>query len=401
MGKEGRNTAVQLMVGPGQLKEFGEERIMGILDYTLDALAPKDLMLSMDPEFEDLAGRVVARCGHAGTNVSLWTMVFADRPGNLSDAPHVEDAKGNRGYGSLGAWSGIGKGDEKFLFHCPSALARDGRGIERAIGAASRLGAQGLFLDRIRYPSPANGLEFLGACACPRCREAFGRVAGGGWIDLSALLVECAASGADGAPAFIDRARPMLEFRAGMVDSLVAEYAAAARRAGLRVGLDLLSPSLAFLVGQDYRRLAAHADFIKPMLYCRAYAPAGLPLEFSLLVRGLEEAGVEAGRARAFVSGVSGIRAGRLEAAAEGKGFPVSLAGKEMLRCLSETGGSPDIYAGIELVDHEAYETRIGEKTRDAYLDSLAGHDIAVCWNILYVPKGHIDAVAAKRKEGR
>jgi hypothetical protein len=36
-------------------------------------------------------------------------------------------------------------------------------------------------------------------------------------------------------------------------------------------------------VGQDYAILAEHADFIKPMLYRRTFAPAGMGFEYDLL----------------------------------------------------------------------------------------------------------------------
>ena len=407
MESETQNTggkiAAQLMVGPEQLKRFGEAGILASLDYVLDTLAPEEMILSIGEASRDLARTIIGHCDGRGVRVSLWTMVFADRAAILRPLPYVRDANGNEGYGSIGAWEDIGKGDEKFLFHCPSALGKDEEGINYAVRAAKAIGARGLFLDRIRYPSPANGLEFLGACSCPRCKEAYKRWNGGTWPDPASMAIHHAAGGEEGAYRFIEEAMPALQFRSRMVTTLVARYAEAAHAGNLRVGLDLFAPSMAAIVGQDYFSLSNHADFMKPMLYCKAFAPAGLPLEFFLLMRGLEQSGIDAPKARDFVSGLSGINSDALDVVRSKGGFPASLAASELARSRREIDPharrKPEIYAGIELVEHEAYATKIGQRERDCYLESLSGQNVAICWNILYVPKAHIDAVASRRKD--
>jgi hypothetical protein len=56
---------------------------------------------------------------------------------------------------------------------------------------------------------------------------------------------------------------------------------------GRKVSLDLFSPCLAPVVGQDYRRLKQHCDWAKPMTYRLAQGPAGLRLEIPALVGGV------------------------------------------------------------------------------------------------------------------
>jgi len=394
--------AVQLMIGPQQLNELGKELILRKLDYVLDALCPNDLMLSISAEFTKLANQVVEKCEKKGTSVYKWTMVFADRPASLSHVPLVKDSKGNDGYGSLGVWKRIGRGDEKFLFHCPTSLGQDEQGIQWAIDSAINIGAHGIFLDRIRFPSPANGLEFLGACACPLCRKAYKNSANKDWVDLSSLLINCAKLGSDGVAVYMEQAKPMLAFRSQAIESLVAKYAHAAHENRLRVGLDLFAPSIAFLVGQDYHILSKYADFIKPMLYCKTYAPAGLPLEIGLFAKGLEQAGVEKRMVYSFVSEFFSIETNILDDIMEKKGIPSSFARREIHKCMQEIDrdmqAMPYVYAGIELVNHPSYDTMIDNATRDSYLESLIDYDIAVCWNILYVPERHIEAISARWK---
>jgi|GEM_PF-539723 len=397
--RNGGKIAAQLMVGPEQLVNFGEAGILACLDYALDVLAPRELILSITDSSSDLARKITERCDKVGTRVSLWVMVFADRPAGLSSYPNVQDAEGRTGYGATGAWENIGKGDEKFLFYCPSALDKDEKGIESALRAAKSIGTRGIFLDRIRYPSPANGLEFMSACSCPLCREAFRAWSGEKWPDLASLFVRHAAHGVGGPQAFVESAEKVLQFRSRMVNNAVARYADAAHAEGLSVGLDLFAPALAGFVGQDYHSLSRHADFMKPMLYCKAWAPAGMPLEFFLLMKGLEESGIDASTAVSFVSKFSGIDREYLDAVRRKGNFPASLAASELLRCQREidpaAAPKPEIYAGIELVQHEAYDTQIDDGVRDSYLESLSGQNIAVCWNILYVPKRHIEAIAS------
>jgi hypothetical protein len=71
------------------------------------------------------------------------------------------------------------------------------------------------------------------------------------------------------------------------IDSLVGDVRKLANRMGRKVALDLFTPLLAPLVGQDYRSLSLLADWCKPMTYRKAYGPAGFRLEVESLVRGI------------------------------------------------------------------------------------------------------------------
>jgi len=401
--RNSKKIAIQLMIGPEQIVKFSPKEIMECLDFSLDTLGPNELILSIRDEYSDLAGNITERCVENNVNVSLWTMVCADRPASLSLLPLVEDFKGRKGYGSTAVWENMGRGDEKFLFNCPSALLNDDEGMSLAVESAREIGAQGLFLDRIRYPSPANGQEYLGACSCPACKEAFNREKDLGWPDLAAEAVKWAAYGEEGAGKFREACKAALDFRAGMIAAVVSRYSNAAHAAGLRVGLDLLAPALSDYVGQDYALLSRNADFIKPMLYCKAMAPAGLPLEFRLLMGGLSQSGVDASAARRFAAELSGIEDKYLKTIQRGGTFPSNLAASEISRAKQKVNRlndyDVDVYAGIELVDHEDYTTKIDEAARNAYLQALSEENIALCWNILYIPRSHIMAVAKLYKE--
>ncbi len=394
--------AAQLMVGSTQIRDFGEDAIISCLDRCIAEIPLTELMLSIDDSALDLGRTISSRCIAKGIEVSAWTMVLADRKSGLPVLADVEDFSGRGGYGSTGAWEGMGKGEEKFLFACPTAVLEDDEGINAAIGSAKRIQATGLFLDRIRFPSPVNGLEFLGGCSCPRCRAEFRRQTGEQWPDLVSIAVRHAADGREGSRNFLEETGCALKFRSQRISAVVERYANAARDAGLRIGLDLFAPSLAGIVGQDYAALSHFADFIKPMLYCKAFGPAGLPLEFSCLFKGFLQSGVSRGNALDFIAELTGIQRDGIVNCVDGGTFPAEVAATEFARAKDLAAGMRGrLYAGIELVDHDAYATRLDRPALDAYLAAMEGESLALCWNILYIPRGHIDAVARRYHDGR
>jgi hypothetical protein len=389
--------AAQLMIGKDELAAFGETGIAACLERAAEILDLGWLFLAVEDPSSAPARHAIAACRARGARTALWTMVLADAPG---PAPaEVQDARGRTGYGRLGTWDGMGRGQEKFLFACPTCALEDGDGPARAVRALQDAGADAVFLDRIRYPSPAGGLELLGACGCTACGSRYRTATGEDWPDLAAWALELAGQGGRGAERFLERSAPALAFRAGTIAAVVARFAAAARRAGGQVGLDLFAPALATLVGQDYALLAPHADFVKAMLYCKARGPAGLPLELSCLTDGLVQGGVAREAAREFAAGLTELPLAEIAAAAGPEGLPAERAGAEharALRWMARAGrAAPPLHAGIELVDHPAYSTRIDAGARDRYLAALRGAPVVVSWNLLYVPAEHLAAVRA------
>ena len=126
---------------------------------------------------------------------------------------------------------------ESFDFNCPG----DERALDIALALYDRYfanaGFDGVFLDKIRYPT-VSGCD----CGCNAERK-----------------------------------------RAKVITEAVAKACRHFRARGLKIGLDVFAPFLSGYVGQDLKELTALCDFIKPMMYRRAYAPAGLPYEMLAL----------------------------------------------------------------------------------------------------------------------
>ncbi|HBY08334.1 MAG TPA: hypothetical protein DEH22_11285, partial [Chloroflexi bacterium] len=181
------------------------------------------------------------------------------------------------------------RGLPEFTFVCPNHLAARAAILSHLTDLAQSGLYDGIFLDRMRFPSPAeHPVESL-ACFCEHCQ----RAAADFGLDLaeirktlqtsSKLSVLRALGGEDVAPlsAFLD-------FREHTITQFIIEAVKILRATGLAVGLDCFSPSLTRMVGQDLSALAPLADWTKLMIYGHARGPATLPYEIGALANWLE-----------------------------------------------------------------------------------------------------------------
>ncbi|HIS95893.1 MAG TPA: hypothetical protein IAC19_09030 [Candidatus Ventricola gallistercoris] len=256
------------------------------LERCLDRIAVEKVIFGWSPDRavnESLVGLLEKR----GIEKYIWLPVFSEihRP-ETSDA--LVDVTGQSGK----AISHLCQG-ESFDFVCPSS----GRNRERAVHVfgqlAGNLPVEGVFIDRIRYASAANGVRSLYGCWCPRCRKQY-EAAG---VDVQ--RIRSLSAQADTAP-FMPEAleNGVYRYRDADVDKLmrvrrfiVSQSAAALcahfQSLGKKVGVDTFAPGVADFVGQDLIELGSHADFIKPMIYLRTQAPAGVPYELDALGEGI------------------------------------------------------------------------------------------------------------------
>jgi hypothetical protein len=74
--------------------------------------------------------------------------------------------------------------NETFRFVCPNNPASRRKTIRRLRELLGRYSVAGVFLDKIRFPSPANGLDEVFSCFCDHCRRAAKAVD----LDLDAVI---------------------------------------------------------------------------------------------------------------------------------------------------------------------------------------------------------------------
>jgi len=230
----------------------------------------------------------------------LWYPILADTLGfKIEQEQAVETFDGLRGYGENGRWDKLGKGPENFLFLCPN----DEHSIRQIFSYYQNKiiesNFDGVFLDRIRFPSPSNGFETLFSCFCKSCQNKFYSIYS---EDLEDYRYQAKAvfekfktidinyfRNCQSFYDFIiqDNLEKFYDFRKQSVYRMVKMFADEARQMGKLVGIDLFAPSLAPLVSQDYQLLARTCDWIKPMIYGHTSSPAGFPLELYCLLRAI------------------------------------------------------------------------------------------------------------------
>ena len=207
-----------------------------------------------------------------GIDVYLWLPVFSGLDGfapliGTDGTPVVHSYKAEKG--------------ERFDFGCPvnpDNIEHIKNSFEANFG---NRGYDGIFLDKIRFPSFISGTGPVFSCFCPYCSPIH-KITGG--FDLSSGDNPLSLSAYKDLHYQIDdeRLAALFAYKSDVVTSAILQLIEYFREKEYKIGLDLFAPYLSFFVGQDYKKLAPHADFIKPMFYRKTNAPAGLPFELDM-----------------------------------------------------------------------------------------------------------------------
>ena len=377
--------------------------------------AQLDILIAGGEEIPELYEALTQPQERPAPQVFLWYAALADNPALMPDYRAVN----YRGEPSLG-WGGSATGEEigeTFTFACPNHPAAREAVMARLELLLTEYPFDGVFLDKFRFPSPANGLHEVLSCFCPYCQSAAAN-AGLDLGEVQAWLARIAAGGKTGGPSIARSSQPdwlqtlvgglaehdqalaaaALRFRAGSITHLVEEIRALTDRKGRQLALDLFSPGLAYLVGQDYRALAGLAAWVKPMSYRYANGPAGLRLEIPQLVRGFEKLlRLAPGRAEEWLQAQAAGMAGSSLAAIERDGAPSALIAAET-RLAVERAGTTPVYMGIEAVSIPAFNIditpgHVREMSSIAHNSGARGAVLA--WDILHMPEDNL--LAARR----
>jgi hypothetical protein len=386
---------------------FSLDTVVEVVDRTRSVIGLDILVVGAREAPEIFHGLCRPGCGV--NEVFLWYNVLSDIDG-MEDSDLVVNWRGERS-GGWGGWAEKGaEVNETFRFVCPNNPVARAKSLGRLRDLLTRYAFTGAFLDKVRFPSPANGLEEVASCFCDHCRGAAKAIN----LDLDdvarvfddrALVIGATQSSGKDEPHWLTElaaANPLLDrflrFRMDSITNLVAEAHAVIFGLGRRVGADLFSPGLAPLVGQDYRALARYCDWIKPMTYRVAEGPAGLRLEIPALVEGISRMfGVGEARISAWAAQhVAGFDGNTLEMTRD-HAVPLPVITAEIASAMKSAHPVP-VYFGLELVRHpgvvDITPELVVEMVQAGRQANAAG--LVISWDLLHAPMDGIRTLAAE-----
>jgi hypothetical protein len=302
------------------------------------------------------------------------------------------------------------RGMPEFTFVCPNRPEVRAAVLDHLREVCTSGFYHGVFLDRIRYPSPTQNPAMCLACFCDDCR----RVAEAEGIDLDAarrrtnelfsnperaqstvqVLLGSDATRATATDVDLAALYAVLEFRARTVARFVCEAACVIRASGLEVGLDCFSPALAYMVGQDLAVLDSCCEWIKTMSYGHALGPAGLPFEMLALVNWLMDlCALEEPDALACVCRASRLTLPTTRHVLRERGLSSAALAAEVHR--ARNLGVSQLLVGIELVELEGvsclHPTQIVADLRAVRGANPDG--LVLSWDLLDIPLERLDLV--------
>jgi hypothetical protein len=296
----------------------------------------------------------------------------------------------------------------EFTFMCPNRPGVLAAALDRLRTTLADDRYDGVFLDRIRFPSPAENPSAALGCFCADCR----RVAAAHDLDLDAVrtalqrLLDTSEGTSTLVTGLLDKShldtgqakakalRVFLQFREDRVSDFVRQTAEAARALGKGIGLDCFTPALTGLVGQNLNELHRYGDWVKIMSYGHALGPSGLPFELGALADWLViDRGMTEAQAMSLLTTGSGLTLPETRAALRRDGVPAAGLKREVER--ASQAGLNNVLAGIELVEIpgvcELTETQI---TADLRAFREGGADgLALSWDLWHMPPARLSLV--------
>ena len=280
---------VQVSLGGWDAPEYSAPEIISRLD-SVSALIPINKVIIGWSKDKEIYREVGSWLHGKGIKMLLWLPVFAETEEVCENTPAV-DLWGNEP-ANFDLTAGEG-----FRFNCPSNQDNAAHVVAVYDNLFADCGFDGVFLDRIRTQSFVGGIGGILGCGCPDCEARFkeqgldlAAVREAWETDGGAFLSVTGYSTREGFSFANPLADAFFKAKGAVVSTAVAAIADSLRSRGLEIGMDLYAPFMAPFVGQDYGILSQHADFIKPMLYRKTNAPAGMGFEYDALLKTVPEA---------------------------------------------------------------------------------------------------------------
>lgn len=289
----------------------------------------------------------------------------------------------------------------EFTFVCPNRSGVADFLAERMETIAARGLYQGIFLDRIRFPSPAPDPAAHLGCFCSSCT----RLAADAGVDLHRIRsqLQNMLSTANGALllacGLINRREPeteelqeFLDFRERSITHMLEAASQQASQLSLSLILDCFSPSLARMVGQDLPSLNALCAWVKLMIYPRVWGPAGLSFELLQLVEWLvKRYNLNESAVFNTIHQVTGFELPSNQADFRKNGLPSASISLEIQR--GRIQGVTSLLAGVALVDLPGIHESTHQQIQTDLLACQSADGLVLSWDLWHIPLSVLETI--------
>lgn len=274
---------LQLHTGSYVHKMHSFEEVKEKAERVMKKIKITDIILGWNTDYE-LNQLLVSYFHDKGVRVLLWLPVLSETE-QLKDTSPITTINGTQGE----RVSVIEH--ESFSFSCSNTKKNGEFVIEIYEEYFADIPFDGVFIDKIRYPSFANGYEEGFGCFCDNCQKTIENV------DYLKDLVNhhdiklLKGSYDDyGIYQFEDqKVNKFYQQRSSLITKYIQTLASYFSKRHLIVGADIYAPFLAYHVGQNTQDISEYVDFIKPMMYRYTDAPAGMRYEYEAYIKNFEE----------------------------------------------------------------------------------------------------------------
>jgi hypothetical protein len=290
--------------------------------------------------------------------------------------------------------------DPAFTFICSNRKGVADFLEERMAGIAARGIFQGIFLDRIRFPSPADDPASHLGCFCKNCV----RLAVESSLDLEPIRRYLHITRSDkisarhlvysllGKPISPDSPlEAFFDFRTRCITRIVADAKCQADSFGLSLGLDCFSPALTRMEGQDLQVLDGLCNWIKLMTYPRVFSPAGLPFELLGLATWLIRSGCNEPESIDILSNATGFSLPENLAALRQKGINSGVIAHQV-EC-GRNLGINHLLAGITMLKINDINVSTLEKIKGDIMATRKADGLVISWDLWHTPMEHLDTI--------
>lgn len=276
---------LQLHTGSFTKATYSITEIKEKCDHILAGLTVKDVILGWNTD-QTLNKALVTYFHDLGMRVLLWLPV-------LAETEELADIVKMKPFGKTEGNAVKATSNERFSFACPCDLSNVHEVIRIYEEHFASIPFDGIFLDKIRFASFANGYEEGFGCFCNDCEKQM--------LSVDLPYIKQLIDQHDpklmrgeyddfGRYHFADyQVNTFYKRRSQMITDLVFKLAAYFNSRKLIVGVDVYAPIMAYHVGQNIKEIGKLVDFVKPMMYTHTNAPAGIQYEYNAYIKHFDQ----------------------------------------------------------------------------------------------------------------